>query len=388
MLDFFLILLAVLAAIGGYRLGFLTRTVSWAGMAAGFVLAARLLPWLVEEFGGSNPEGLLLAAGLGLMAGAFIGQAIGLLIGSRLRFRLPTDDWRVADHVMGGLAGLVGMVAALWLLLPTMAHAPGVVAEQTRNSVLARATDRYLPPAPDTLVALRRIVGDDQFPQVFAALQPAPDLGPPPSNPLLGDATVGQVAPSTVKISGVACRRIQEGSGFVTVGSDVVVTNAHVVAGHESTQVELNDGSTLDAVVVAFDPDRDLAVLRVPGLDLPPLPIGEGDVGDQGGVFGHPGGSPLRIANFVVGQAVEATGTDIYDRHRVSRDVLILSSQLRPGDSGGALVDETGSVVGVAFAIAPDDPNVAYALDDSELVEVLNGNGDLSQPTDTGACLG
>lgn len=386
-LDLFLVLLAVLAAVGGYRLGFLTRTVSWLGMAAGFVLAARLLPWLVDQFEGSNPEGLLLAAGLGLMVGAFLGQAVGLLIGTRLRIKLPSDDWRVADHVMGGAAGLIGMIAALWLLLPTMAHAPGVVSEQTRHSVLARATDRYLPEPPDTLVALRRIVGEDQFPQVFAALQPAPDLGPPPSNPILGDQLVAQVTPSTVKITGIACRRVQEGSGFVTVGSDVVVTNAHVVAGHEATQVERDDGTLLDATVVAFDPDRDLAVLRVPGLDRQPLPIADADVEDQGGVFGHPGGAPLRVAPFVIGETVEATGSDIYDSHRTTRSVLVLSSALRPGDSGGALVDETGSVVGVAFAVAPDNPNVAYALDPSELTEVLNGNGNLAQPTGTGPCL-
>ena len=70
---------------------------------------------------------------------------------------------------------------------------------------------------------------------------------------------------------------------------------------------------------------------------------------------------------------VRAVGSDIYDSHRTERAVLILSSQLRPGDSGGALIDGNGAVVGVAFAIAPDDPNVAYALDTDEVNAVLGG---------------
>lgn len=386
-LDVFLVAIAVLAAVGGYRLGFVARTLSWVGMAIGFVLAARALPWLVDQFDGSDPEALLLAAGLGLMVGAFLGQAVGLMVGSRLRIRLPSDDWRGADHVMGGAAGLIGVIAAFWLLLPTMAHAPGMVASQTRNSVVARTADRYLPEAPDTLVALRRIVGEDDFPQVFAALQPAPDLGPPPSSPILGDPLVAQIVPSTVKVTGVACSRVQEGSGFVVVGSDVVVTNAHVVAGHEITQVERDDGARLDATIVVFDPERDLAVLRVPGLDRAPLPIDDADIGDQGGIFGHPGGAPLRVAPFVVGDEVTAVGRDIYDRGQTTRDVLILSSSLRPGDSGGALIDESGAVVGVAFAVAPDDPDVAYALDSSELTEVLASGGDLVGAVPSGSCL-
>jgi S1-C subfamily serine protease len=385
LLDLTLLSVAVLAALGGYRLGFLTRTVSWLGMAIGLVVAARALPWLLEQFTGQSPASLLLFSGVVLLGGSFIGQALGYLVGNRIRFRLPTRDWVVADHALGAIAGLIGVAAALWLMLPTMASAPGFFAEQTRQSVIARTIDRAFPPAPDTLVALRRLVGDDQFPQVFAALTPAPELGPPPADAGLTPELIQQVTPSTVKISGIACNRLQEGSGFVTLGTDVVITNAHVVAGEDEPTVERDDGSVLSAIVVVFDPQRDLAVLRVPGLGRGPLPLADGTEGTSGGVFGHPGGAPLRVAPFVVGNEVRAVGTDIYDANRTERAVLILSSQLRPGDSGGALVDGTGAVVGVAFAIAPDDPDVAYALDVSEVNAVLAG--DLATPVDTGGCL-
>ncbi len=384
-LDLALIAIAVLAGVGGYRLGLLTRTASWFGMAIGLLASARALPWLLDQFTGAAPGQLLGFAGLWLLAGSFLGQALGLLIGSRLKFRLPSEDWNVADHTLGGVAGLVGVAIAFWLLLPTMAHSPGFFAEQTRNSVIARGIDRSFPDAPDTLVALRRLVGDDQFPQVFEVLTPAPDVGPPPGDSGLDPAILAAGTSSSVKITGLACNRIQEGSGFVTLGQDVVVTNAHVVAGQETTQVERDDGTLLDASVVVFDPARDLAVLRVAGLARPPLPLADGDEGATGGVFGHPGGAPLRVAPFVVGDAVRAVGSDIYDSRRTEREVLILASQLRPGDSGAALVDGSGAVIGVAFAIAPDDPNVAYALDIDEVNAVLAG--DLATPVATGPCL-
>ena len=181
-----------------------------------------------------------------------------------------------------------------------------------------------------------------------------------------------------------ACERIQDGSGFV-VGEDLVVTNAHVVAGEESTEVERSDGTRVAAQVVAFDAARDLAVLSAPGLDRPALPIATAEVGDVGGVYGHPGGGPLEISPFEIAQQVRAQGTDIYDRDRIERDVFFLATDLAPGDSGSALISPDGEVVGVAFAIAPDQDGVGYALTDEELRAVLDL--DLDDVVDTGPCL-
>lgn len=385
LLDLVLLGVALMAMVGGYRLGFLTRVLSWVGMGLGLFAAARSLPWLFEQFDHESPASLLLLGGIVLLVGSFLGQAVGLLVGSRLRVGLPSTEWAVADHAFGALAGVVGVVLATWMLLPTMAEVPGAFANQARNSVIARRIDQLLPEPPDALVALRSLVGEADFPRVFDAITPAPDVGPPPTDPGLAPEVVAAVTPSTVKVTGIACARMQEGSGFVTLGPDVVVTNAHVVAGQTDTQVELTDGTVLDATVVVFDPNRDLAVLRVPGLSRTPLAIADGAPGTAGGVFGHPGGAPLRVQPFQVGDEVRAVGTDIYDRQRTEREVLILASQLRPGDSGSALVDSAGNVVGVAFAIAPDDPNVAYALDVAELHAVLGG--DLGTEVGTGPCL-
>jgi S1-C subfamily serine protease len=310
-LDLFIVGVAVMAAVGGYRLGFVARSISWAGMAAGVVVAARVLPSVVDALeGGDQLRVLLTALGL-LLGGAFLGQALGLVIGSRIHLSLPPGPARSVDRAIGAAVGVVAVVLGVWLLAPAASEVSGWPAEQTRTSSIAQAIDAALPPPPDPLQTLRQLVGEDRFPQVFDALRPAPDPGPPPADSGLTAAVAATVAESTVKVEGLACGRVQDGSGSV-VGDDLVLTNAHVVAGSDDLEVETSaDGSRHDAVVVAFDPARDLALLSVPGLGRPRLPLGDVDEGGVGAVFGHPGGGPLEISPFQVGNEITATGTDI-----------------------------------------------------------------------------
>jgi S1-C subfamily serine protease len=383
-LDLLLVLFAASAATGGYRLGFLARASSWIGLALGVTVGALLLPEVLPRLDGASDVTIALVAVGTLVGTALIGQALGLFLGARLHSELPEGAARTTDQVAGGVFGVVGVLVALWILLPTLAHIPGWTAEQARSSRIAREVANIFPNPPDTLEALRNIVGDDPFPEVFDAMRPAPDVGATPGDSGLSAAMAATVTNSTVKVEGEACGRIQEGSGFF-VTPQLVVTNAHVVAGEDDTDLELAGGDTVDATVVAFDPQRDLAVLRTDNLGIAPLPLREAEQGDTGGVFGHPGGGPLEISPFRVSDQIPAVGRNIYDQGQTRREVLVLASELAPGDSGSALVDPEGRVVGVAFAVAPDKPGVAYALAIEELEAVLDG--DLSRPRATGDCL-
>jgi S1-C subfamily serine protease len=384
-LDLLLVLLMVSAVVGGYRLGFLARATSWIGLVVGLLLASHFLPRIVDSLRAYEPSSrFLIAAGIFLGA-AFLGQALGLLLGANLHRALPLGPLRQVDRGAGAAAGLAGVLVTIWLLTPSMADVPGWPARQARSSRVAEAVSEFFPEPPDALAALRRLVGDETFPRVFGTFEAAPDPGPAPSSAGLAPDIVNRATASTVKVEGIACGRQQDGSGF-TVAPDLVVTNAHVVAGENETEVIDQEGRHVDAAVVVFDPDRDLAVLRAPGLGLPPLDIGEGQVGETGAVFGHPRGSErVDPSPAVIRQRVQAVGRDLYDSHTTQRQVFVLASHLEPGDSGGGLVDGSGRVVGVAFAIAPDRPGTAYALTSEELTATL------AQPTggsvDTGSCL-
>lgn len=383
-LDVLIVLAALVAAAGGFRLGFIARSVSWAGTGIGLLVGAWLVPVLARALDGASDLTVLVAS-VGLLVGAaFAGQAIGMLAGSRLRVAVPEGAPRRADQAFGALAGVAGVLVVVWLLLPALATVPEWPAEQARRSVVAGRIDELFPAAPDALGGLGRLVGDDRFPEVFAGLEPAPDVGAPPAASGLSLEAAERVRRSTVKVLGEACGRIQEGSGFVAEPG-VVVTNAHVVAGTGDLVVERSDGSRADAEVVAFDPATDLAVLEVPGLDRPALPLEASVEGARGGVFGYPGGGELEVSPFEVARATEAVGTDIYDDRPTRRQVLFLAAELAPGDSGGALVEPDGDVVGLAFAIAPDRPGVAYALDAAEVAEALDGPRRGS--TSTGSCI-
>ncbi len=385
LLDVLLLVAMGAAAYGGYRLGFVTRALSWAGLATGVAVAVVFVDDLADALR-DEPERSRLVAALALVfVLGTVGQVAGLAAGTALRDRLPT---RVGagrgDRIAGATTGAVGVLIGLWLLIPALTSAPGWPARAARNSEIVRFVDRVAPPPPAAARDLARRVADAQFPDVFDDPFGGPnDVGAAPTAGLAPDVS-DRVEVSVVKVEGQACDQIQDGSGFVA-GDDTVVTNAHVVAGEHRTAIETDDGRRLDALVVAFDPDRDVAVLRVDELDLPALEHATAGEGETGAVYGHPGGGSLRAAPARVAEVVTARGTDIYRGGRIDRNVFVLAAGLAPGDSGGPLVDQRGRAVGVAFAVDPGHEGTAYALTREEVDPVLSSAG--SGPVGTGPCL-
>lgn len=385
-LDVLILVAAVSAAVGGYRLGFVGRVVSWLGLALGFYVAVRVLPPILSHMHRSSASTLLVVALVILVGGAMVGQAVGLLAGAQLHRILPIGPVRMVDRVVGAAVGAAGVFAILWLLIPSLAQVSGWPAQAVTGSSISRFVSRDLPPPPSALQLLRRLVGNGN-PEVFSVLQPNRASGPPPSDIPLTQQVAVQVQASTVKVEGQACGEIIEGSGFA-VAPDLIATNAHVVAGESpgNTSVLLPSGKPLAATVVMYDPDRDLALLSVPGLGETPLPLATPVVGQVGAVFGHPEGvDAVRITPARVSNTEEATGPDIYGSHNVKRAILVLASSLAHGDSGGALVNPSGQVIGVAFAISAESSGTSYALATSELRQALQESR--SATTSTGSCL-
>ncbi|MHB1533544.1 MAG: MarP family serine protease [Acidimicrobiales bacterium] len=387
LLDLIVALVALGAAVWGYRFGFLTAVLSLAGLFGGVYLAARLVPSTLS-LGSFDPTEMRLVAIITLLLGATIGFNIGLFLGSRLHAVLPFGAARSVDRGAGSAIAIVGVLALLWLLLPSIAAAPGWPARAAQQSALARWVSRQLPVPPNAVEVLRRLFGGATSPQVFSALQSGSAAGPPPTQSPLSPAVTATVTASTVRVQGQGCNSIIEGSGFA-VAPNLVVTNAHVVAGEPAgqTSVLLTSGRRLPARVVLFDPERDLALLSVPGLGEAPLPIATGHAGEVGAVFGHPEGQrALAVQPASISQQINAVGLDLYDQHKTRRAVFVLAAVLQHGDSGAPLVTTTGDVVGVVFAIAANQPTTAYALTSAEL------QADLAAPRtgaaiSTGPCL-
>lgn len=372
LLDLIIAAFALGAASAGYQLGFVARSAGWVGALGGLFIAAFAVEPVVAWIGATDPLTSLIVAIITILALTTAGQGIGLTVGHLVRRRLPrTGPTRVLDRVGGAVAGVVGVLITIWLLLPALGVVPGDIAAAARNSVVVAAVETAAPDPPQALRDLGRRIDQTDFPEVFTGMRPAPEVRPPPTEIPLASQVVDQVRPSVLNVEAEGCGRIQEGSGFVAA-PEVIVTNAHVVAGSVQVNVLRNDGQRLPAILVNFDPGRDLAVLRVPGIQRRPLPLTSTTPGATGAVFGHPlGQDQLRIAPARVAEVVDAVGRDIYGRSRVRRSVAVLSADLERGDSGAALVTGDGLVSGVAFAIAPDRPGTAYALTTSELRSAL-----------------
>ncbi|MDQ3991921.1 MAG: MarP family serine protease, partial [Actinomycetota bacterium] len=226
------------------------------------------------------------------------------------------------------------------------------------------------------------------FPEVFAGLPPAP-AGPvdPPSNRQVRRAMEAS-GPGTLRVVGRACDRIQNGSGFV-VDPNHVVTNAHVVAGVTDPQVQQQGGDSFAATTVLFDPDLDLAVLRMEAAPADPLPMVEAALArrDRGAVLGYPGGGPLRARAAAVRRVMTAVGRDIYGRGTVRREVYELQTRVRPGNSGGPFVDLDGRVAGVVFAASTTEEDVGYALTAAQVRPRIDRALGRTDPVGTGPCI-
>ncbi len=385
LLDLLIIAFGVGAAVGGYRAGVLTNAGSWVGGGAGLIVGVHLAPQVVELFPNAGALMRLAVAVVVFATAVSLPAAFGQTLGRRIQWSLPPGGARTADRLTGLTTGLVAVGVLVWLLAPALDRIPGIIARQARTSVLAGAIAKATPPPPDAAAELQQLMAGTGFPEVFEGLRRSPATGPVPTSAVLPSEVRSRVTAATVRLEGQACGENITGSGFAA-DATTVVTNAHVVAGIPRPRVITSDNRRLSGQVVLFDDNRDLALVQVPDLGVPPLPLGVAAAQDEGAVFGHPGGqrsvavSPARIE-----REMGAVGRDIYGDDLVRRRVLILASRLSPGDSGGPLADRTGRVVGVAFAIAPDRPATAYALSDDELAAVLRAP---RWATATGGCAG
>ena len=373
--DLLLIMIPVAVALG-CRVGFARRMPMWVGATLGLTLAGRFAPEVAASTATAGSGTRAWAIVLFHLAGAALGGAAGDALGSLVGGHADVPER--GDRIAGTAMGLVAAVLLAWLAVPGLAQVPGGVGF-TPEAASAGADGGVRRSSLDSVRGA--LLG-----MTLRSIAPhPPELEPPASTPLSPDVR-DRVAASTVKVSGVACSRRQDGSGFAA-GPDLVATNAHVVAGVAYPEVRRPDGRRLPARVVVFDPARDLALLHVPGLGQAPLPVGNVDVGEAAAVFGHPGGQDaLEISPATVTSQASVVGNDLYERDQARRQLLFLAARLAPGDSGGALVDPTGAVVGVAFAVAPGQHTTAYALSSAELRSVLAAPR--HERASTGACVG
>lgn len=387
-LDIVLIALLVAFAIRGWRTGLVGSLGSLIGLAAGGVAAFFAIPLVAGWVPAPEWRGLAaVGAGLVLLAvGYSIGAAIGGLIGSALH-KTPL---RVIERFLGAVLNVV--VTAL--VVVTAAVGVGslgipVLSQAVGSSAVIRTIDRYTPPQVTAAMAqLRSTVVDGASQRVIEAFGGTTEVPAVPDVDTRSQALVAASA-SVVRVSGnaVQCGRGSTGSGFV-FADDLVMTNAHVLAGVNEPVVEVPGAVPKTGTIVYFDPVNDIAVVRVDGLGAKPLALAPNPApGSVAVVAGYPFGGPFTMGGARVMTVAQSMVADITGANPAPREVVTLAGQVRPGNSGGPLLTEDGAVTGVVFARDANEAPIGYALAMDEVMPVVAQAPSLTQSVASGTCL-
>lgn len=362
LLDVIIILVTLAAGIHGLRLGAAVQVLSFGGALVGLVCGVALMTAVAPHLQGPSRTFVSLVV---LLVPCVLIWAIGRHLGGKLWGRMQGHGLAHLDAVAGAAIAMAGTLVFCWVVGSILVNSPvPTIADQIEDSAILRGVTGVMPPIPTEVASLERLLGQDGFPSVigFTGAETPVTL---PSSATVARA-VAAAGRSTVQVVAYGCdggELVEKGSGFVTDG-DLVVTNAHVVAGADHIVVIDEVGDHV-ATPILFDPRFDLAVLRVPGLDDPSLRVDPSYVGrgTEAVVLGYPGGGPFNAQPAGVLERFDATGYDIYNEQEVTREIYEVESLVRPGNSGGPLVEPDGLVIGVVFSRSADNSRIGFALD-------------------------
>jgi S1-C subfamily serine protease len=360
-IDIIIILFAIGATIRGRDLGSARQICSTVGFFGGLLLGAWIGPHVIH-FGHTELSRSLitLIITLGL---ALIGLTLAEYVGEILKSKLQLSRIDVLDRVLGALIGLVTLLITVWLGAAILIKLPYPgLQDGLRGSAIISSLNQALPAAPNIIADLGHVISPNGFPDVFNGNEPSPGSATLPSLGQLNPA-VSRDDASVVKIEGRGCGGIVEGSGFV-VSTDTIVTNAHVIAGITHPYVISLAGVRYSTTIIWFDPNLDLAVLKVSGLNAPSLTVDTTDTGNGtiAAVLGYPGGGNFTAEPASTIQEFTADGRNIYNQGDTERDVYEIKADVIPGNSGGPLINVNGDVIGIVFAQSTVYNQVGYAL--------------------------
>ena len=368
--DLIVLALAIGFAVSGYRQGFLTAGLSFVGFVGGAALGIQLATPIATRV--SHGQSQVVVAVMVVLVIALLGQVGAVYLGAELRSRITWQSARTVDSVLGTIVSVLTVLLVSWMVATPLASSPyPELSSAVRKSAVVREVNSVLPsPVREIYQSLRGVIDRGDFPDVFGPLSPTRVLPVKAPDPALAkDPVVQKVHESVVKVVGVApsCSRRIEGSGFVYAPGRVL-TNAHVVAGVQGPTVEVGD-QELDATVVLYDPNRDVAVLDVPGMQAPALHFASTPAsrGDSAIILGYPEDGPFFVGPARVRDRENIRGPNIYDNATVTRGAYTVRGDVRSGNSGGPLLSPDGTVYGMIFAAALDQKETGFALTAAEI---------------------
>ena len=389
-LDVIIVVFIITFAVSGLRRGLTGVALSLAGLLVGLLLGALIAPPIARAITQDRTTQPLFAIGI-FVGVALLVEGIGAAIGFRIRRRTQrTVLLGKADSGVGAVLGLLAALSTAWYLGLMFSQSPWVTLDnQISNSSIERSLDRFMPRPPGFLATIGNLFRPGDFPNPFSTILNVPQA-PVAIPPLVNTAGIREATNVTSKVIAAGCGGGAEAGSSWPLAPGYFVTNAHVVAGSNSVEIDTPNGDRHTARVVLFDPNADLAVLFSPGLSLRPLAVVDSTPvrGTGGAVIGYPGGGAEKVVPAAVSGTESATGYNIYGDTLVTRNIEVLAAQVIPGNSGGPIVNVGGQVIGVVFAASTTESNVGYALTIPEVYPDLQAGEHRTAEVSTQACTG
>ncbi len=377
-LDLFIVLFVVFLVWRGSRTGFLAGALSLVGVVLGAALGSRVVPALLKGDGDLIFGSVITLASI--VAFAVLGDILARAASGFLQEKIEGATSEALDRAGGALLGVALSLTLVWV---AATFALGTPLLSSLHPTMQEST---------VLGALNRAMPSTLLTQAVSRLDPIPSFRGPkadvadPNQEIAGDPEVLAATSRVVRVTGVACGYGIEGSGWVAA-PDLVVTNAHVVAGETSTQIQPEgNGLPLPARVMAFDEKNDIAVLRVDNLRLAPLRLAEPRASEPVALLGFPENGPFDIRAGRVGETTRVISNDAYNRGPVERTVTSFKGFVRPGNSGGPAVNEDGEVVATVFASRADSDDAGYGIPSSLVRQLVDLAQERRNPVSTKEC--
>ena len=390
-LDLIIVGVAIAYGIGGFRSGAVVGVFSLIGFFGGAAIGAQVAQPLGSRLADGRAQ--VPVAIVCVLVLATVGQLLGVYLAGHVKQLVP--EWgKPVDAGVGSVLGVLSVLLVAWMVAVPLATSPyPTLAAEAGHSRIVRAVNGAVPGDVRGLYSsLRGFLNQSGFPPVLGDLPSTSVVAvaaPPASLSPTVQARVRTAERSTFKILGEApqCDRGIEGSGFV-YAPHRLLTNAHVVAGTRTVRIDVGGGDTVPAKVVYFDSARDVAVLSAPRLNAPALRFtaSPGRTGDPATVLGYPEDGPFTVRSARIRSQTTVRGTDIYGKGSITRGIYSIRAVVRSGNSGGPLLADDGTVLGIVFATALDSADTGFVLTDAEISAGATAGRTASTAVDTGAC--
>lgn len=384
-IDLLIIIVIAYGAYHWYKIGLVRNFFSVGGLIIGVIFGLLIAPLIISFFNEPLLRFLVVILTVGALSlglGSF-----GEMLGAHINFKIKSEKLQKLNSILGALASVFVGLLLIWIAAAITVTSPFKnLNNLIQNSTIIHILDKNLPPTPPLVDKINTLVEPIDFPQVFSGI---PEKLSPPVAPA-GSETVRKAVElagqSTVKIEASGCGNLlSAGSGFVT-SNKLIMTNAHVVAGSSNIQIVSTSGK-YRAELVYFNPSVDIAILKSSKVNQPQLKISGkfAQRGEEAVALGFPGGGDFQAEPIGIMRSLQAKGLDIYNNSSVSRDVYEFIGNVVRGNSGGPIVNSDGTVIGMVFAAAQNQPGFGYALTGSELIRAVNESS--YQAVGSGACI-